>query len=80
MYIVSISFVGAFPDGDKIVEVSMPSGGGGSGYMIMVDKFYLGRLHHQLGGWRVSLQVPNDQYTAGDLQPLLELVNEQTIK
>ena len=38
MYLISMTFIGAFPDGDKQVEISMPNGGGGGGYMIMVDK------------------------------------------
>ncbi|RZK72895.1 MAG: hypothetical protein EOO85_18535 [Pedobacter sp.] len=79
MYLIETKFIGAFPDGDKLVEISMANGGGGGGYMIMVDRFYWGKILKQLGGWRVVFQLPNDQYSAGDLEPLLDLVNSQTI-
>lgn len=74
-----MTFIGAFPDGDKQVEISMPNGGGGGGYMIMVDKFYWGRILYRADGWKVAFQLSRDGYTAGDLEPLIELVNSQTI-
>lgn len=74
MYLIAIKFIGAFPDGDKEVEISMANGGGGGGYMILVNRFYWGTIINQLGGWRVAFQMPNEDYNAGDLQPLLDLV------
>ena len=79
MYLKSITFIGAFPDGDKEVEISIPNGGGGGGYMIMVDKFYWGKILYRVDGWKFVFQLPKDEYSSGDLEPLLELVKNQTI-
>jgi hypothetical protein len=74
MYLILIKFIGAFPDGDKEVEISMANGGGSGGYTIMVNKFYWGKILDQSCGWRVALQVPNDEYSSGDFQQLIDLV------
>lgn len=79
MYLVSIEFIGAFPDGNKVVKVSTPNGGGGNCYHLMVGNHYWGTIALQLGGWRVILQHNNSEYSAGDLQPLIDLVSCQTI-
>ncbi|WP_316801433.1 hypothetical protein [Pedobacter frigidisoli] len=42
-YLISIKFIGAFPDGDKVVEVSAPNGGGGN-YHLMINNFYYGSI------------------------------------
>ena len=73
MYIVAIRFIGAFPDGDKVVELSSPNGGGGC-YHLSVANFYWGFISEYTTGWRVVLQIPNDEYSAGDLQPLIGMV------
>lgn len=73
MYFKSIEFRGCFPNGDLWVEVSMPSGGGGN-YHLVVDKFHWGIIIKYKEGWRVVLQNPNSDYTAGDLQPLIDLI------
>lgn len=79
MYLVSIEFLGAFPDGDKVVKISTPNGGGGNCYHLMVGGFYWGLIAYQLGGWRVILQHNDSLYSSGDLQPLIDLVDYQTI-
>lgn len=75
MYIVSIKFIGAFPDGDKVVEISSPSGSGGNSYHLMVDNYYWGVIGLFLDGWRVILQNQNPDYSAGDLQPLIDMIS-----
>jgi hypothetical protein len=74
MYITCIKFIGAFPEGDEVVEISSPNGGGGGSYHLMVGKLYWGIIGNFLGGWRVCLQNKNSDYSAGDLQPLLDLI------
>jgi len=74
MYFVSAKFIGAFPDGDRVVEISSPSGAGGNSYHLMVDKHYWGIIGLFLGGWRVVLQKRNTDYSAGDLQPLIDMI------
>lgn|GEM_PF-1011681 len=74
MYLLSIKFKAAFGKEEKIVEISQPSGGGGSTYVIMIDNYYKGIIANQLGGWRVVFQKPNHEYNMGDLQPLIDLV------
>lgn len=73
-FLISIKYYGSFPDGDKVIEISSPNGAGGNSYHLMVDKFYWGIISKNLHGWRVALQVPNDEYSSGDLQPLIDLV------
>lgn len=73
MFIVSVKFMGAFPDGDKIVEVSSPSGGGNS-YQILVANHYWGIVSRFKDGWAVRLQLDWPEYCAGDLQPLLDML------
>jgi hypothetical protein len=74
MYIVAIKFIGAFPEGDRLVEISSPNGAGASTYHIMVDKHYWGVIGYYLDGWRVALQKKNPDYSAGDLQPLIDMI------
>lgn len=73
MYFVNLEFVGAFPDGDKVVKITSPSGGGNQ-YHLMVDNFYWGIINKSLNGWRVAFQLSNSDYSAGDLQPLIDLI------
>lgn len=80
MFLVSISFIGAFPDGDKLVSISSPNGGGSSKtYHLMIDNFYWGVIGYYTTGWHVRLQNTNPDYSAGDLEPLLDYVRYQTI-
>lgn len=79
MYLVSISFIGAFPDGDKRVQIISPNGGGGKTYHLMVDNGYWGIIGYYTTGWHVRLQKPNPDYSAGDLEPLLDYVINQNI-
>ena len=76
MYLLSIKFIGAFPDGNKVVELSQANGGGGGGYAIMVDNHYWGKILNQKDGWRVSFQNPRDEFNMGDLQELIDLVQD----
>ncbi|WP_265797838.1 hypothetical protein [Pedobacter sp. MC2016-05] len=71
---ISIMFVAAFGDENKVVEICQPNGGGGHNYSIMVDNCYWGKILYQIGGWRVSFQNPHDEFSGGDLQPLIDLV------
>ncbi|WP_443945620.1 hypothetical protein ACJVDH_00480 [Pedobacter sp. AW1-32] len=71
-----IKFIGAFPDGDIEVELTTPSGGGGSSYHLMVGKFYWGQVVKYNIGWRVCLQIPNPDYCYGDLYPLVDIIEE----
>lgn len=73
MYLVNIEFIGAFPDGDKVVKVTSPNGGGNH-YHLMVDNFYWGIINNSLNGWRVAFTQTNSDYSAGDLQPLIDLI------
>ncbi|MGN7988680.1 hypothetical protein ACTJKC_15130 [Pedobacter sp. 22226] len=66
-----IEFKAAFGDEIKDVELSQPNGGG-SGYHILVDKFYRGSIHQSIGGWRVDFNT--DQFTAADADILIDLV------
>jgi hypothetical protein len=79
MYFKTIEFVGSFPEGDRIVKISTPNGGGGNCYHLMVDNFYWGIIAYQLGGWRVILQHNDNLYSSGDLQPLIDFFDYQTI-
>ncbi|WP_316851180.1 hypothetical protein [Pedobacter agri] len=79
MFIVSLSFIGAFPEGNKVVTISSPNGGGGRNYHLMVDNGYWGIIGYYTTGWHVRLQNPNPDYSAGDLEPLLDYVRYQTI-
>lgn len=74
MYIISIKFIVAFGKEDKIVELTTASGGGGGGYTIMIDNYYYGKILNQMGGWRVDFQIYNPDYTAAELQILIDLV------
>lgn len=76
MFLKSIEFIGAFPDGDKTVSVAIPNGTGGNIYHLMIDNYYYGIIVDQLGGWRVAFQIKTDQYCMGDLQPLIDLVSQ----
>lgn len=78
MYLIAIKFLAAFPDGNKVVEITSPSSGGG-GYHIMVDNYYCGSIAYYTTGWQVNLTMKEYQFTAEDLEPLLELVKNQTI-
>jgi len=78
MYFKTIEFVGAFPEGDRLVKISTPNGGGGNCYHLMVGNCYWGMIALQLGGWRVILQNGTSEYTNGDLQPLIDLITYQT--
>lgn len=73
MFILSIKFIGAFPDGDKQVELTSPSGAGNT-YHLMVASRYWGIVSLLSTGWRVSLQSSNPDYSAGDLQPLIDMI------
>lgn len=80
MYLVSISFIGAFPDGDKIVSISSPNGGGSSKtYHLMVGNHYWGVIGYYTTGWQVRLQNNRSEYSAGDLEPLLDFVKVQNV-
>lgn len=79
MFLVSITFIGAFPEGNKVVTICSPNGGGGKNYHLMVDNGYWGIISHYTTGWHVRLQNPKPEYTAGDLEPLLDYVRYQTI-
>jgi hypothetical protein len=74
MYFVSAKFIGAFPDGDRVVEISSPNGAGGNTFHIMVDSYYWGVIGLFLDGWRVVLQKSDPDYSAGDLQPLIDII------
>lgn len=75
MYFKTLVFKGAFPDGDKWVEVSCPNGGGGSTvFSLSVDKYYWGQIIKYYNGWQVRFQNENPDYSAGDLQPLIDLI------
>jgi hypothetical protein len=74
MYFISAKFIGAFPDGDRVVEILSPSGAGGSTFHIMVDNHYWGIIGYFLDGWRVALQKRDPEYSAGDLQPLIDML------
>lgn len=78
MYLKSIKFTGAFPEGDKVVEISSPSGGGCS-YRILVDNYHCGVIGLMSTGWRVQIELKDHEFTSGELEPLLELVQNQTI-
>ncbi|KLT63896.1 hypothetical protein [Pedobacter sp. BMA] len=74
-YLISIKFIGAFPDGDKVVEISAPNGGGGN-YHLMINNFYYGSIIKYTTGWKVVFQNYNPDYCAGDLQPLIDIITE----
>lgn len=76
MYLLAIRFKASFPEGDKIIEISSPNGGGGNTYHLMVDNYYWGIIGKNLYGWKVTLQNPNSEYSAGDLQPLIDIVTQ----
>lgn len=74
MYFISAKFIGAFPDGDHVVEILSPNGAGGNTYHIVVDKHYWGIISYCLDGWRIALQKRNPDYSAGDMQPLIDMI------
>jgi len=66
-----IEFKAAFGDETKQVELSQPSGGGSS-YFIMIDNFYKGSINLTMHGWRVYLN--SDDFTAADAEILIDMV------
>jgi hypothetical protein len=72
----SIVFNAAYGDVIKIVEISKPSGMGGSSSLhFYVNRFYNGDLKKRDGNWILESPKPND-LTSDDLQILGRMIEE----
>lgn len=58
----------------NVVSISPLNGGEGRAFHLMVDNRYWGITGYYTTGWHVRLQNVNHEYSAGDLEPLFELV------
>jgi len=74
MFLVSITFLAAFGNDTKEIEITSPNGGGGCGYHILVDRAYWGSISNTMLGWRVQFQHPKDEFSGGYLQVLIDMV------
>ncbi|KLT63901.1 hypothetical protein AB669_19415 [Pedobacter sp. BMA] len=52
-----------------------PNGGGGN-YHLTINNFYYGSIIKYNTGWKVVFQNYNPDYSAGDLQPLIDILTE----
>jgi len=75
MYFLGIKFIASFGDKDRIVELSAPNGAGSENYHIMVDRLYWGGIVRRSGIWKVLLQNDNCDFSYGDIQPLIDLID-----
>lgn len=70
-----ITFIAAFGDKDVEVAISSASGGGGSTYHLMFDRFYKGIFVFR-EDWQVLFQHYTDEYTSAEIETLIAKLTE----